>query len=160
MPEHGVILLAEDREDDILLTRRAFARARIVNPVFVVRDGEECISYLKGDGRFSNRDEYPLPALLLLDLKMPRKDGFDVLHWIRWQPGLSNLRVIVLTSSDRIWDVNRAYALGANSFLVKPHDFTDMTSMLQTLRNDWILLSREPETSREPKTEEKPKSKP
>jgi CheY-like chemotaxis protein len=159
MAEHGVILLAEDREDDIFLMRRAFSQANIINPIFVVRDGEETISYLKGEGKFSNRDEYPLPALLLLDLKMPRKNGFEVLQWIRAQPGLSALRVIVLTSSDQIWDVNRAYTLGANSFLVKPYDFMDLAAMMQTIRNDWILLSRAPETSRGPKTEDKPKPK-
>src|SRR5215470_13170805 len=109
MPDQSVILLAEDREDDILLVRRSFARAYISNPLQVVRDGVEVISYLEGEGKFANRDEYPLPDLLLLDLKMPRMDGFEVLKWIRTQAGLSTLRVVVLTSSERIRDVNIAY---------------------------------------------------
>src|SRR3989442_654748 len=114
MPDISVFLLAEDREDDIILIRRAFHKAHLLNPVQVVRDGEETIAYLKGEGRYANRAEYPLPALLLLDLKMPRKDGFEVLRWIRQEPGLRSLRVVVLTSSDRLQDVNLAYQLGAN----------------------------------------------
>src|SRR4051794_26679926 len=119
VPEQAVILLAEDREDDILLIRKAFARAYIHNPLQVVRDGEEALAYLQGQGRYGNRDEYPLPELLLLDLKMPRMNGFEVIKWIRQQPGLSALRIVVLTSSDSIRDVNTAYRLGANSFMVK-----------------------------------------
>src|SRR5262245_26928604 len=103
--EQAVILLAEDREDDILLLPRAFARGEIQNPLFVVRDGEEAISYLSGIGKYANRAEHPLPDLLLLDLKMPRADGFEVLRWIRQQAGLSSLRVVVLTASDQIRDV-------------------------------------------------------
>src|SRR2546428_9867920 len=123
MPDQAVILLAEDREDDILLIRKAFQEAFINNPLQVVRDGEEAIAYLSGEGKYSNRAEYPLPELMLLDLKMPGTDGFDVLKWMRQQPGLQALRVVVLTSSDQMRDVNAAYQLGANSFLVKPIDF-------------------------------------
>src|SRR5437879_6114874 len=120
MSEYALILIAEDREDDIFVIRRAFEKAHLLNPLQVVRDGEEAIAYLKGEGKFANRGEYPLPELLLLDLKMPRIDGFEVLRWIRQQPGLNALRVVVLTSSEDIRDVNQAYRLGANSFLVKP----------------------------------------
>src|SRR5881275_3003138 len=100
MPDQAVILLAEDREDDISLIRKAFAKAYIQNPLHVVRDGEEAIAYLQGEGRYANRDEFPLPALMLLDLKMPKRNGFEVLKWIRQQPGLRTLRVIVLTNSE------------------------------------------------------------
>src|SRR5229473_2661647 len=86
--EEAVILLAEDREDEVLLLRHAFAKAGFLNPLQVVPNGEEAIHYLQGEGKYANRDEYPLPALVLLDLKMPRKDGFEVLQWIRQQPGL------------------------------------------------------------------------
>src|SRR5438477_12877403 len=120
MPHISVILLAEDREDDVLLIRRAFNKANLLNPLHLVHDGDEAIAYLKGEGQFANRAEYPLPSLLLLDLKMPRRDGFEVLQWVREQSSLKALRVIVLTSSEHIQDVNRAYDLGANSFLVKP----------------------------------------
>src|SRR6185436_19786504 len=106
MPDRAVILLAEDREDDVLLIRKAFERAHIPNPLYVVNDGEEVIAYLKGEGKFSNRAEYPLPDLVLLDLKMPRVNGFEVLAWIRQQPTLSSLRVLVLTSASEMRDVN------------------------------------------------------
>src|SRR5437016_14158370 len=106
MPDQAIILLAEDREDDVLLIRKAFSKANISNPLQVVRDGEEAIAYLSGEGKYSNRDEYPLPDLFLLDLKMPGKDGFDVLRWVRQQTGLSALSVVVLTSSEDMRDVN------------------------------------------------------
>ena len=114
----------------------------------MVRDGEETIAYLKGEGQFANRAEYPLPELLLLDLAMPRKDGFEVLRWLRQQPGLSALRVVVLTSSDQMRDVNLAYKLGANSFLVKPIDFDNFVSMTTALNGYWLWMSKAPETSR------------
>lgn len=146
--EQAVILLAEDREDDIVLVQRAFAKGDIQNPLFIVRDGEEAISYLSGMGKYANRAEYPLPDLLLLDLKMPRVDGFEVLQWVRQQPGFSALRVVVLTSSDQIRDVNTAYRLGANSFMVKPTDFENVVEMAKSLRNYWLQMSKAPEVSR------------
>jgi len=147
MPD-GVILLAEDCEDEVLLIRRAFAEARFLNPLHVVSDGDEVIAYLKGDRKYANREEYPLPGLLLLDLKMPRKDGFEVLRWIRQQPELRALRVVVLTASDHIQDVNRAYQMGANSFLVKPVDFPHFVEVTQALKGYWMWLSQEPQISR------------
>src|SRR5882762_2599317 len=104
-----VILLADDNEDDIVLIQRALNKAAVHYPIHVVRDGEEVIAYLKGEWAYADRNKYPLPDLMLLDLKMPRKDGFEVLQWIRQQSDLRTLRVIVLTSSDRIRDVNTAY---------------------------------------------------
>jgi CheY-like chemotaxis protein len=148
MSERAVILLAEDREDDILLIRHAFSKANILNPLYVVRDGEETILYLKGEGKFANRAEYPLPDLLLLDLKMPGVDGFEVLKWVRSQPGMSALRILVLTSSDAIRDVNEAYHLGANSFLVKPNDFNDFMGLGTIIQDFWLRRSKAPEISR------------
>jgi len=152
MSEHAVILLAEDEEDYVLLIRRAFSQANIPYPLQVVWNGQEAISYLKGEGKYSNRDEYPLPDLLLLDLKMPRVNGFEVLQWIRSQPGLSSLRVLVLTSSDQIRDVNEAYKLGANSFLVKPLDFEDFAELNRLIQEFWLKASKAPETFRAPRT--------
>src|SRR5579862_3736773 len=151
MPDHAVILLAEDEEDYVLLIRHAFSQASIPNPLHVVWNGQEAISYLKGEGKYSNREEYPLPDLLLLDLKMPRVNGFEVLEWIRKQPGLAPLRVLVLTSSDQIRDVNEAYRLGANSFLVKPMDFQDFTQLSRLIQDFWLKASRTPETFRLPR---------
>jgi len=96
----GVFLLVEDNADDVVLIQRAFAKAKVLNPLQITRRGEEAIEYLSGTGKYSNRSEFPLPALVLLDLNMPGLNGFDVLRWIREQPGLVTLRVVVLTSSD------------------------------------------------------------
>jgi len=133
MNDGATILLAEDRENDIILIQRAFAKGGIRNPLFVVRDGEEAINYLSGVFPFSDRVCFPIPALPLLDLKMPRSDGFDVLRWLKAQPDLVPMRVVVLTSSEDIRDVTRAYQLGANSFLVKPLDFHNTIAMVETI---------------------------
>jgi CheY-like chemotaxis protein len=134
------ILLAEDREDDIILLQRAFKEGGIRYPLYIVRDGEEAISYLAGFGRYSNRELYPLPALLLLDLTLPVTDGFEVLRWIRSRPELSDLPVVVLTQSDRIRDVNQAYRLGAFSFIVKTQDFQDAVAFAQSMSEYWQNL--------------------
>ena len=151
MAEHAVILLAEDEEDYVLLIRRAFEKANIRNPLHVVWNGQEAIAYFEGEGKYANRDEYPLPDLMLLDLKMPRVNGFEVLKWIRAQPGLAPLRILVLTSSDAIRDVNEAYKLGANSFLVKPLDFLDFAQLSRLIQDFWLKASKVPETSRPPR---------
>jgi len=156
MIEQDVILLAEDNDDHVLLIRHAFKQANLINPLQVVRDGDEVVAYLKGVGKYANRDEYPLPSLILLDLKMPRKDGFEVLEWVRRQPGLSTLRIVVLTSSDEMKDVNRAYALGANSFLVKPVDFCDFVQLSQAIKGYWLWMSRAPESTRTPREQNSP----
>jgi CheY-like chemotaxis protein len=148
MPDNALILIAEDREDDVLLIQRALKRAHVFIPIQIVRDGDETIAYLKGEDKFANRDEYPLPSLLLLDLKMPRTDGFEVLRWIRQQPGLKALRVIILTSSADILDVNKAYELGANSFLQKPMDFENFVGMSKFLSDYWLRTDLAPAISR------------
>lgn len=151
MRDSAVILLAEDEEDYVLLIRKAFAQAKIPIVLQVVSDGREAMWYLEGVGKYRNRDEYPLPDLLLLDLKLPRYNGFEVLSWIREQPGFSALRVLVLTSSDRVKDVNEAYRLGANSFLVKPYDFNDLAYLGQLIHDFWLEASQSPEAFRPPK---------
>ena len=150
MPERSVILLAEDLEDDILLIRRAFAAARVAIPLHVVRDGEEVLAYLSGLGKYSSRDEFPLPDLILLDLKMPNMDGFEVLRWIRHEPTLSSLRVVILTSSNRLQDINAAYQLGANSFLVKTMGFDQFVETVKATMHYWLRLDRAPEIHRRP----------
>jgi CheY-like chemotaxis protein len=144
----SLILLADDTPNDVLLIKRAFEKAGMLNPVQVVRDGEEVVAYLSGDGQFSNRVEYPLPSLLLLDLKMPRMDGFEVLRWIRHQPSLRALRTVVLTSSEDIYDINRAYELGANSFLVKPMEFEHFTEVSKGIKRYWLRVDKEPSIER------------
>lgn len=148
MPETLVILLVEDSEDDISIIRRAFQNGGISNPMHVVRDGEAAIAYLAGTGKYAIRDEYPLPALVLLDLKLPGMDGFEVLRWIRQTPGVSSLRVVVLTSSENIRDVNAAYQLGANSFMVKEMDFQNTVELARLIKDFWLLKAKVPEASR------------
>jgi len=149
------ILLAEDREDDVILLQRAFKEGGIRYPLNVVRDGEEAISYLSGLGRYSNRECYPFPALFLLDLTLPGTDGFEVLRWIRSRPDLMDLPVVVLTQSDKIRDVNQAYRLGACSFIVKTLDFQDAVAFAQSMSEYWQNLKmkafRKPEYTMPPK---------
>ena len=155
-PHDAVILLAEDWEPDIALVKRAFDRASINNPLHVVRDGEEAISYLGGIGKFADRSKYPLPDLLLLDLKLPRMDGFEVLKWIRAQPGGKQLLVIVLTSSQEVYHVNKAYQLGANSFLVKPGELENYTALARTMARFWFDFDHRPKYADEEMPREHP----
>jgi CheY-like chemotaxis protein len=152
--DRAVILLVEDQENDVVLIRKAFEKGQIINPLFVVCSGEEAMAYLAGDGKFRNRAEYPLPDLVLLDIKMPGLDGFDVLRWIRSQSGFSSLLVVMLTSSDRVYDVNQAYKLGANSFLVKPLDFENYIQTCHVLKQYWLNMNKRPDTSRATKVPE------
>src|SRR5919205_937131 len=112
--ERGSVLLVEDDPNDVTLTQRAFARAGFANPLQIVNDGEQAIAYLAGDARYADRQRYPLPILVLLDLKLPRKSGFDVLGWLRGVPDVRRLPVVVLTSSAQSPDIDRAYDAGAN----------------------------------------------
>jgi len=148
MSDHAVILVAEDEEDYVLLIRKAFAEANLKNPIHVVSTGLEAMAYLKGEGKFINREEYPLPELFLLDLKLPGFSGFEIIGWIRSQPGLSGLRIIVLTSSEQMRDVNDAYRLGANSFLMKPYDFDDLVQFSRFIGEFWLKFSKCPESYR------------
>ncbi|MCI0534136.1 MAG: response regulator [Verrucomicrobiales bacterium] len=133
-PEQPGVLVAEDDENDICLIRRAFQKAQFEHPVSVVKDGEEALAYLQGLEPYTDRQCHPPPALVLLDLKMPRKNGFEVLEWIRDQPEFNHLPVVVLTSSQEGADISRAYALGANSYLVKPANFASLVEMMNRLR--------------------------
>ena len=139
------ILLVEDDPNDIILIKRAFLKAGSVNPVRVVEDGDAAVAYLAGENSYADRERYPMPALVLLDLKLPRRSGFEVLKWLRQQPGLKRLPVIILTASEKTKDINRAYDLGANSYLVKPVSFDDLLSIVKTLGLWWLLLNEKPE---------------
>ena len=140
-----VILLAEDDPNDVLLIQRAFQRNHVANPVQVVRDGEEALAYLSGQAPFADRERHPLPVLMLMDLKMPRKSGLEVLAWVRHQPGLKRLPIVVLTSSNQGPDINRAYELGANSYLVKPAGFDSLLELVKNLDMYWLILNEKPE---------------
>ena len=137
MSEHPTFLLVEDDNNDVLLIKRSFLKARVLNPLQVVTTGEDAIAYLSGQDKYANRLEFPLPALVLLDIQMPRVDGFQVLTWIRKQPALSEIRVVMLTASDAMRNVNLAYQLGANSFLIKPVDFERFVEVSQAFGGCW-----------------------
>src|SRR5947208_11973317 len=120
-PITETILVAEDDADDAFFLQRAFKKLGIPTSLKFVHDGQEAIDYLHGDAQFADRLRYPLPDLLLLDLKMPRLTGFEVLGWVRKQHNLRRLPVVIFSSSGELTDINRAYDLGANSYLIKPH---------------------------------------
>ena len=137
------ILLVDDSKNDILMLRNAFGKAEFDVPLQEACNGEQAIAYLSGEGSYSDRNQYPLPSVMLLDLNMPMKDGFDVLGWVRTQPAFKRLSVIVLTASTRPEDVERAFDLGASSYLVKPINIEDLATMIRCLR-DWIQINHFP----------------
>ncbi|HEX4342280.1 MAG TPA: response regulator [Verrucomicrobiae bacterium] len=115
-----MILLVEDSEDDVFLLERAMKKAQIHLPMHHAQHGQEALDYLQGKGKYSDRETYPIPSLILLDLKMPYVHGFEVLKWIRQQPSLMNVRVVMLTASLEDKDRTRAEQLGAQGFFIKP----------------------------------------
>ena len=140
------ILLVEDDNADAMLIERAIRRAGITYPVRRVGDGDAAVDYLSGLSPYKDREQHPLPVLILLDLKLPRRSGFEVLSWLRAQnTGVQRLPVVVLTSSSHSQDVNRAYDLGANSYLVKPSGPDALLDMIQKLDTYWLTMNRSPE---------------
>lgn len=148
--EDPIILLVDDSEDDALLLRRVFERVGFSAPLQFVRDGEQMIDYLNGAGAYGDRTKFPLPTAVLLDLKMPRESGFDLLTWIRQQSEHKLLRVYILSASGQTDDIRQAYDLGANSYLVKPGTLDELTVMAGGLLA-WLRLSHfyvpEPDSS-------------
>jgi CheY-like chemotaxis protein len=138
MTASRAILLVEDNEDDLFLMKRALLSARIVNPVLVVETGQEAMDYLGGVGKFADRDSYPLPAAVFIDLKLPFVLGYEVLAWIRRQKEFESLVVIVLTSSNEASDLNRCYSLGANSYLVKPPTAEQLEARAKAFTWQWL----------------------
>lgn len=147
MSERHTILIVEDNPTDVMLIRRAFARLSIANPVQVVGDGDRAVAYLSGQDAYADRAQFPFPAFVLLDLKLPRRSGLEVLEWLRAQDNLRRLPVVMLTSSRQSRDVNRAYDLGANSYLVKPVEFDDLQQMLGTINTYWIDYNEKPQVT-------------
>lgn len=145
MNTQGAILLVEDDTNDVFLMQRACRKVELPNPLVVVGDGDEAVDYLSGAGRYADRAAHPLPVLVLLDLKLPRKSGLEVLDWLRRQPALKRLPVVVLTSSKEPGDVNRAYDLGANSYLVKPLGFDALLDLVRSLNVYWLNLNEKAE---------------
>ncbi len=142
-----VILLVEDDANDVLLIRHAFRKAEVVVTVQIASDGDQAVAYLYGEGEYADRSRYPLPGLVLLDVKLPRRSGHEVLEWMRAKPVLRRIPVVVLTSSDVPDDRNRAYDLGASSYLVKPSGTSDRNEMVRLMGLYWFGLNRPPELS-------------
>ncbi len=138
------ILLVEDDQNDVFFLQYAFEAAGVHNPLQVVPDGQEAINYLSGKGRYSDRQQFPLPCLVLLDLKLPFKMGTDVLRWLRKQPQIANLLVVVLTSSSDGSDIDSAYECGAQSYLVKPLSLEKRLDMARAIKNYWLDLNEFP----------------
>jgi len=136
-----IILLVEDNPSDIGLTKRALAKSHIANEMVVVEDGQDALDYLFGNGQYAGRDVDELPALILLDLNLPRVDGLEVLRQIRADSRISRLPVVILTTSKEEQDVARSYDLGANSYIRKPVDFTQFAQAVEHLGLYWLVLN-------------------
>jgi two-component system response regulator len=139
-----IILLVEDNPDDELLTMMAFRDNKIMNDIVVARDGEEALDYLFGKGDYKNRDTHIQPQLILLDLKLPKVDGLEVLQKIRSTTETRFLPVVVLTSSREEMDIIKSYQLGANSYIRKPVDFEQFSEAIRQLGLYWLILNELP----------------
>ena len=135
------ILLVDDNPDDIMIAKRAFKKSQIHNKIFITYDGEEAIQFLRKEGNYK---DVPTTGLVILDLNMPKVNGFEVLETIKNDDKLKKIPVIILTSSSRYEDIERAYKLGANSFVVKPVSFEDFVEAIMEIKRYWLSLSKIP----------------
>ncbi len=136
------LLLVEDDPNSVFFFEHVIEKLEIANPVSVVTDGQEALDYLAGTGKFSDRMTFPMPGVVVLDLKMPRVTGFDVLRQVRAHPEWKKLIVLVLTSSSSDTDIAEAYQLGANAYLVKPLELKDLATMVQAIKDFWLTHNR------------------
>lgn len=137
------ILLAEDNPDDVWILKRAFKAAALTSPLHVVENGREVVLYLSGEGKYADRDQFPLPCLVLLDLKMPYMSGLEVLKWIREESRFPRILAVFMTSSSDRRDIDEAYRLGANAYLVKPSELAKLTDMLRSM-DSFLLTHNQP----------------
>lgn len=141
------IMVIEDSESDAALLKLAFKKAQLDNPVRILSTGEEALDYLAGAGGYGDRTQYPLPILIFLDLRLPACSGLSVLKWIRQQPDISRIPVIMLTGSASSSDVRQAYSLGANSYMVKPKEYGELARMVEASKRYWLTLNVYPPVS-------------
>jgi len=142
--KNDCILYAEDDPNDVFLLQLAFKEAGIPNPLQIVTDGQEAIDYLGGTGPFTNRRRYPMPCLVLLDIKMPRITGLEVLAWMRSQPNLRHLPVLLYSASDLPADREKAVKIGANAYVVKPVTIEERLEFAQAIRAFWLHFHHPP----------------
>ena len=138
------ILLAEDNEDHIELTKRALRENGLANDMFIVKDGQEALDFLYRKGEYSDKTKSPRPGLILLDVKMPKVDGFEVLRKIKSDPDLKLIPVIMLTTSSREEEIVKGYENGANSYVTKPVDFREFVDRIKNIRLYWVLVNSLP----------------
>jgi len=136
-----VLLLVEDDPNDVLFLQMAAKKAGLTLPLHVVKDGYDAIAYLDGQGAYADRALHPVPCLVLLDMKLPRVMGLEVLKWIRERPAFQTTIVIILTSSQQPADILRSYALGANAYLVKPSDPAALSGMMDAVNRFWLTFN-------------------
>jgi CheY-like chemotaxis protein len=139
--ERETVLVIEDNPDDTTLLERTFERFNLAKALQIVPSGESAIAYLDGRDQFGNREEYPLPTLIFLDLKLTGLSGFEVLTWIRQHPRLARIQIVVLTGSRKSLDVYRAFELGASSYLVKPINPEEIARLAESLNLPWLALA-------------------
>lgn len=139
-----IILLVEDNPDDEELTMMALKQNRFINKVVVARDGEEALDYLFGTGIYAGKDRPPLPSIVLLDLKLPKLNGLDVLKRMRADPLVQMIPVVILTSSDEQKDIVASYRLGANSYVRKPVEFQNFSESVRQLGQYWLMINLSP----------------
>jgi CheY-like chemotaxis protein len=139
------ILLVEDESSDAALLLRGFEKAKVLNPIIHLTNGDEALGYLAGVRQYADRRKYPLPALILLDLKLPGMTGIQLLQWMRVQGEIKRIPVVVLTSNDDPDTINAAYDLGANSYLVKPGNNAEIARMVEAIQRYWVKLNEPPQ---------------
>ena len=144
MHQKCTILIVDDDENDIFFAKRAFTEINVHCTFQILKNGQEAVDYLSGLGEFADRRKHPLPMMILMDLKMPIMDGFQVLEWLRQRPGIKVIPTVVFSSSDVPADITRAYELGANSFMTKSVTYDGLLLKLQTLSQYWLEHCKHP----------------
>ncbi|MGZ4964062.1 MAG: response regulator [Limisphaerales bacterium] len=148
MKPNYLILVVEDDDSDFFLLERAFRKNKIENPIVRVKDGLEGLHYLQGSGDYTDREKFPFPDVIILDLKTPRMSGLELLAWIREHPECRVIPTVIMSSSQQDVDVSKAYELGANTYFVKPTTFEDLIQLTRTIQDYWRRGSRPGVSSR------------
>jgi CheY-like chemotaxis protein len=146
--DNSTILIVEDSPSDAFFIQLAFEKVNLTHSVRIVHDGDAAVSYLSAAGKYANRQQYPMPSLMLLDINLPQRSGLEVLEWIQQQAHLKHLLVVMLTSSELDSDINSSYELGANSYLIKPIGIYTLEQMVKTFSQYWLLLNKMPTESK------------